>query len=157
GTALPTGISANTWYFVSTANLLTNTFQISDTEAHALAGTNHINTSSTGTAVTIISEVWLSSPNVAGRYTLYLGRQNMQANDLIVVRTYMKDIAGGTVLLYDQQPISDAPITGESGVALAIDECEAVSTALAEINALRFSLEQRLGTARAFTWRLEKI
>ena len=41
-----TGITdSGTLYYVSTAGLATNAFQIADTQAHALAGTNSINTS----------------------------------------------------------------------------------------------------------------
>lgn len=43
---LPTGLTANTTYYVAAdANLTANTFDVSDTQAHALAGTNQINTS----------------------------------------------------------------------------------------------------------------
>lgn len=46
--ALPTGLTANTTYFVANdANLTGNTFAVSDTAAHALAGTNQINTTGT--------------------------------------------------------------------------------------------------------------
>lgn len=43
--ALPTGMTAGTTYYVSTLDLLPNSFVIADTQAHALAGTNSINTS----------------------------------------------------------------------------------------------------------------
>jgi hypothetical protein len=49
--ALPTGLVAGTTYFVSSASLATNTFEVSDTFAHALAGINNINTSSAGSGV----------------------------------------------------------------------------------------------------------
>jgi len=45
GGALPTGITANTTYYVSTAGATATDAQIADTQAHALAGTNSINTS----------------------------------------------------------------------------------------------------------------
>jgi len=46
GGALPTGLTANTTYYVAQdANLTANTFAVSDTKTHALAGTNQINTS----------------------------------------------------------------------------------------------------------------
>ncbi len=44
--ALPTGLTANTTYYVaSDVHLTANTFAVSDTQAHALAGTNQITTS----------------------------------------------------------------------------------------------------------------
>ena len=49
--ALPTGLVPGTTYFVSSANLATNTFEISDTFADAIAGINNINTSSAGSGV----------------------------------------------------------------------------------------------------------
>ena len=49
GGALPTGIVAGTTYWVDPATVTPDTFEISDTAAHAIAGTNHINTSDAGT------------------------------------------------------------------------------------------------------------
>lgn len=50
--ALPTGLTAGTVYYVaSDSNLTTNTFAVSDTKAHALAGTNQINTSGSQSGV----------------------------------------------------------------------------------------------------------
>jgi hypothetical protein len=50
GGALPTGISActTTDYYIDPATVSGNTFEISDTAAHALAGTNHVAASDTG-------------------------------------------------------------------------------------------------------------
>lgn len=46
--ALPTGLTAGTTYYVANdTNLTANTFAVSDTQAHALAGTNQINTTGT--------------------------------------------------------------------------------------------------------------
>jgi hypothetical protein len=46
GGALPTGLTADTTYYVANdSNLTANAFAVSDTKAHALAGTNQINTS----------------------------------------------------------------------------------------------------------------
>lgn len=50
--ALPTGLTAGTKYYVANdANLTANTFAVSDTQAHALAGTNQVNTSGTQSGV----------------------------------------------------------------------------------------------------------
>jgi hypothetical protein len=51
GGALPTGITADTTYYVSTAGATANAAQIADTQAHALAGTNSINTSGSQSGV----------------------------------------------------------------------------------------------------------
>lgn len=48
---VPTGITAGTTYYVAgDTNFTTTAFAVSDTSAHGIAGTNQINTSSTGTA-----------------------------------------------------------------------------------------------------------
>lgn len=49
--ALPTGFVSDTTVFVSTAGATANAAQIADTQAHALAGTNSINTSGTQSGV----------------------------------------------------------------------------------------------------------
>lgn len=49
--ALPTGLTAGTTYYVSSATLTNNTFVLADTRAHAIAGTNSINTSGTQSGV----------------------------------------------------------------------------------------------------------
>ena len=50
--ALPTGLTADTTYYVAAdANLTVNTFAVSDTKAHALAGTNQIDTSGSQSGV----------------------------------------------------------------------------------------------------------
>lgn len=50
--ALPTGLTAGTIVYVaSDANLTINTFDVSDTKAHALAGTNQITTSGSQSGV----------------------------------------------------------------------------------------------------------
>lgn len=50
--SLPTGLTAGTVYYVANdANLTTNTFAVSDTKAHALAGTNQIDTSGSQSGV----------------------------------------------------------------------------------------------------------
>lgn len=51
GGALPTGVTANTTYYVSTAGASGDSAQIADTQAHALAGTNSINTSGSQSGV----------------------------------------------------------------------------------------------------------
>ena len=50
--ALPTGLTAGTTYYVTNdVNLTANTFAVSDTKAHALAGTNQIDTSGSQSGV----------------------------------------------------------------------------------------------------------
>lgn len=49
--ALPTGLTAGTTVYVSINGLTANTFEVADTHAHALAGTNTINTSGSQSGV----------------------------------------------------------------------------------------------------------
>jgi hypothetical protein len=50
---LPTGLTAGTTYYVSTAGLTPGSYQVADTSAHALAGTNSINTSGSASTLTV--------------------------------------------------------------------------------------------------------
>ncbi len=49
--ALSTGLTAGTTYYVSTLDLLAGSFVVADTQAHALAGTNSVNTSGSQSGV----------------------------------------------------------------------------------------------------------
>lgn len=49
--ALPTGLTPNTTVYVSSAGLTANTFRVADTRAHAIAGTNTINTTGSQSGV----------------------------------------------------------------------------------------------------------
>jgi hypothetical protein len=49
--ALPTGLTANTLVYVSSAGLTADTFRVADTAAHAIAGTNSITTSGSQSGV----------------------------------------------------------------------------------------------------------
>jgi hypothetical protein len=49
--ALPTGLTAGTTYYVSSLDLAANSFLLADTKAHAIAGTNSINTSGSQSGV----------------------------------------------------------------------------------------------------------
>lgn len=49
--ALPTGVVSGTTYYVSSSGLTTDTFKLSDTAAHGIAGTNHVNSSGSQSGV----------------------------------------------------------------------------------------------------------
>ena len=61
-TAMPTGIAGTTDYFVVAVDA--DTFKLSDTLAHALAGTDIINFSDTGTGLQTVTPVALASASV---------------------------------------------------------------------------------------------
>lgn len=63
--ALPTGLTAGTTYYVSSTGLTANTFQVADTKAHALAGTNSVATSGSQSGVQTAWDV----SNLFGTYS----------------------------------------------------------------------------------------
>lgn len=65
GGALPTGLTSNTTVYVSTAGATSTSAQIADTQAHALAGTNSINTSGSQSGVQTSWDV----SNPIGKYS----------------------------------------------------------------------------------------
>lgn len=54
---LPTGLVVGTVYYVSAAGFGANSFQVADTQAHAIAGTNSINTSGSQSGTQTATEV----------------------------------------------------------------------------------------------------
>jgi hypothetical protein len=66
--SLPTGITAGTTYYVSSAGLTSGTFQIAATEAYALAGTNSIATTGTQSGTQTVQATQSSNfAPIAGR------------------------------------------------------------------------------------------
>ena len=68
--ALPTGLTPGTTYYVSSANLTANSFELSDNFNDALSGINNFNTSSAGTGVHTATApttvVWASNGQASG-------------------------------------------------------------------------------------------
>ena len=106
----------------------------------------------TGTQVAVIdTEHFLSSPDVAGTFTLHVDADEMVAGDLLELRIYQMVLTGGTARVvyyeafYDAQPADDK-------IKISVP----VSNELAEANALRFSLKQVAGTGRSYPWKVLK-
>lgn len=97
------------------------------------------------------SEDFLSSPNVQGKFQLYLDMNAMQANDVLELRVYKMVLTGGTsrvvavMTYYGVQP-TDAKIAISDWIA----------NELTDTNAVRFSLNQTFGTGRAYPWAVLK-
>lgn len=96
GGSLPTGISAGSTtpspvtYWVDPATVTANTVEISDTAAHALAGTNHINTSSTGTGTQTANNTagMINTTTVdTGAINLSIGKWNCGTNQSVAPDT----------------------------------------------------------------------
>lgn len=102
-------------------------------------------------AATVGTEHFLTSPAVAGTFTLHVDCNAMAAGDVVELRVYQTVLTGGTPRVaystrYDGvQPADDA-------VKISVP----VSNDLAEANALRFSLKQTHGTSRSYPWKVLK-
>ena len=106
--------------------------------------------SGTQTAV-IGTEHFLTSPNVAGTFTLHVDTVNMASGDTLELRIYQMVLTGGTqrVAYYDSW--SDAQ-SADDLIKISVP----ISNELTDTNALRFSLKQTAGTGRNFPWKVLK-
>jgi hypothetical protein len=98
---------------------------------------------------TIGTEHFLSSPNVAGVFTLHLDASNLDAGDLLEVRIYQKILTGGT-----ERVVFYAIFAGAQTVEDAIKVSVPIANDLAESDALRFSVKQTAGTGRDVAWKV---
>lgn len=100
-------------------------------------------------SATVTTEHFLSSPNVAGTFTLHVDTINMAAGDVLELRIYQMVLTGGTarVVYFSRfdgvQPADDL-------IKISVP----ISNELTDTNALRFSLLQRAGTSRNFPWKV---
>lgn len=106
--------------------------------------------SGTQTAV-IGTEHFLSSPNVAGTFTLHVDCNAMQAGDTVELRVYQIVLTGGTARV-----VYLGTFTGVQSADDQIKISVPVSNELTDTNSLRFSLKQTAGTGRAFPWKVLK-
>lgn len=102
-------------------------------------------------SATVTTEHFLTSPNVAGTFTLHVDTINMAAGDVVELRIYQMVLTAGTqrVAYYQMfegvQPADDL-------IKISVP----ISNELTDTNALRFSLKQTLGTTRNFPWKVLK-
>lgn len=102
-------------------------------------------------SATVTTEHFLSSPNVAGTFTLHVDCVNMVATDVLELRIYQMVLTGGTqrVAYYCRcegaQPTDDL-------IKISVP----ISNELTDTNSLRFSLKQTMGTSRNFPWKVLK-
>lgn len=100
---------------------------------------------------TVGTEHFLTSPNVAGTFTLHVDMINMAAGDVVELRVYQMVLTAGTARVvyfatYDgAQPADDL-------IKISVP----ISNELTDTNALRFSLNQTKGTSRNFPWKVLK-
>jgi hypothetical protein len=102
-------------------------------------------------SATVPTEHFLTSPNVAGTFTLHVDTVNMVAGDVLELRCYQMVLTAGTqrvayFVRYDgAQPTDDL-------IKISVP----ISNELTDTNALRFSLNQTKGTSRNFPWKVLK-
>lgn len=145
--SLPTGITAGTTYFVISAGIATNTFEISATD-----GGSAVNTSGSQSGThSIVAETALLDVAAAGVYSLHVDLNAMASADAMELRIYQMILTGGTRRVAYYNIFNDAqPTDGLIAVSVPI------ANELTDAGALRFSLRQFAGTARAFPWKVLK-
>lgn len=103
------------------------------------------------TTPTVGTEDQLADTGTVGVFTFHIDTTNMAAGDVLEVRVYQMIITGGTsrvayIANYaDAQPADDM-----------IKVSVPIGNELTDSTALRFSLKQTFGTARAFPWKVLK-
>lgn len=145
--ALPTGLTAGTTYYVISAGLTANDFQVSASDAGAAVNTS---VSQSGTH-TLVSEHFIDNINTAGTFTLHIDTNALAAGDNLEVRIYQMVLTGGTSRVVYYQPYPGAQVSDDQ-----IKVSVPVSNELTDDYALRFSLRQTAGTGRAIPWKILK-
>jgi len=102
-------------------------------------------------AATVTTEHFLTSPNVAGTFTLHVDTVNMVAGDTLELRVYQMVLTGGT-----QRVAYYAIYAGAQPTDDVIKISVPISNELTDTNSLRFSLKQTTGTSRNFPWKVLK-
>jgi hypothetical protein len=96
---------------------------------------------------TLDTEHFLSSPNVAGTFVLYVDTNAMAAGDILELRVYKMVLTAGTARV-----VYKATFSGAQSADDLIKASIPISNELTDANAVRFSLLQTDGTGRAFPW-----
>jgi hypothetical protein len=98
----------------------------------------------TGTLSTTGSstEDFLTSPAVAGTFTLHVDTNDMAGGDTIIVRVYQIVLTGGTTRVVYAQQYANAQAANDL-IKISVP----VSNELTDANSLRFSITQTKGTA----------
>lgn len=102
-------------------------------------------------SATVTTEHFLSSPNVAGTFTLHVDTNAMLAGDSLELRVYQIVLTGGTarVAYYARY---DGAQAADDQIKISVP----ISNELTDTNSLRFSLKQTAGTSRSFPWKVLK-
>lgn len=103
------------------------------------------------TSGVIGTEQFLSSPNVAGTFTLHVDTNAMAAGDVLELRVWQMVLTGGTQrVAYFMRYEGAQPADDQIKISVPI------SNELTDTNALRFGLKQTFGSARSYPWKVLK-
>lgn len=98
------------------------------------------------------TEDFLTSPNVAGTFTLHVDLNDMASGDVIEVRVYQMVLTGGTQRVCYVTRREGAQPTDDK-ILISVP----VSNELTDANSLRFSIKQTFGTAGiSLPWKVLK-
>ncbi len=147
--ALPTGLTAGTTYYVIAAGLSGSAFEVSATD-----GGSAVNTSGSQSGThSMVTEHFLTTSTAAATYEYNVDPVLLAAADWLVCRVYKMILTGGTArVIYTANFSIDNCVTDDM-----IKVSVPVSTSLTDATALRFSIQQTFGTARAIPYVIEKF
>ena len=145
--ALPTGLTPGTTYYVIAAGLSGTEFQVSATDGGAAVNTSG---GQSGTH-SMVAEHFLTTTTTAATYTLDTDLNALAAGDVLEIRCYKMALAGGEPRPYIMSKFPDAQPPDD-----LIQTSIPVSTPLSDARAIRWSLKQTYGTARAVPYSVNK-
>ena len=102
------------------------------------------------TTPTLNTETFLSSPNAAGTFVFEIDTTNMASGDSLTINIYSTVLSGGNPDLLYTWALTNAQ---SAPVWISVP----VPNDLAATNALRFSINQTAGTARAYAWKVLQL
>lgn len=103
-----------------------------------------------GTVTPVIgTETTLLDVAIAGTFTLHVDTVNMAAGDVLELRIYQIVLTGGVRRVAYLQRFLDAQ-PADDLIKLSVP----ISNELTDAGALRFTLKQTAGTARAYPWKV---
>ncbi len=135
--------SANGTWTVANINHGAHTFELAASVGVGIGG-------ATGT-VLLTTEIFVSNINVAGKFKFTVSRNPEIAGDVVELRIYKMDEAGGTPRTAYMMPFYGAP---PPDAIMAISQ--EIWNALTDAQALRCSIRQTHGVARAWLWTVER-
>lgn len=100
-------------------------------------------------SATVTTEHFLSSPNVAGTFTLHVDTNAMLAGDVLELRVYQMVLTSGTARVAYYATYQGAqPADDQIKISVPI------SNELTDASSLRFSLKQTEGTSRSYPYKI---